>query len=116
MKYKSLILLCTLGCFATAKQSSVSVSVPSFSPFYFDSFSPGQACRGVAVDVLNLLSEAAGIEFEVQSYPYARILKSLSEGSLSAALIFKNERLASDVYYVGPVALSKVIIVARGNR
>jgi len=96
----------------SAQSLSLTTSLPPFAPFYVDA---NKDCRGVGVKILDLITRQTGVHFEIESYPYARILKALKSGQLDAALIFKNRILRDDVYYVGPVTTSRILVVSLGG-
>ncbi|PKI13043.1 substrate-binding periplasmic protein [Colwellia sp. 12G3] len=108
------IFIFFLYCFLTSSvafsaKDKLTASVPSFAPFYF--VTDKEKCQGVAVNVLKKISEQINYPVEVLSLPYARIIHSLDVGTLDLALIFKNNTIADSIDYIGPISLSKVIIL-----
>jgi len=99
----------------SAHSLTLTASLPPFPPYYYADVADNSSCRGVGVKILDLITRQTGISFKMVNYPYARILKVLQSGQLDAALIFKNSMLRDDVYYVGPVATSQVLVVGRGE-
>ncbi|WP_236701256.1 substrate-binding periplasmic protein [Thalassomonas viridans] len=85
--------------------------MPPFPPFALKNSSI--LCQGISKRILNLIGHQANIHFQYKDYPYARILHSLTAGSLDVALIFKNESVKDVVQYIGPVARSKVVVLSR---
>jgi len=66
----------------------------------------------VKVDVIyERLGEITGVKFDVQDYPYARVIESMKNGRLDVAIIFKNKSIKNFVTYVAEVSKSKVIII-----
>ncbi|PKG85366.1 hypothetical protein CXF85_07195 [Colwellia sp. 75C3] len=108
------IYLFLLYCFLTSPvafsvKDKLTASVPSFAPFYF--VTDDEKCQGVAVNVLANITKKIHYPVEILPLPYARIIRSLDIGTLDLALIFKNNILADSVDYMGPVSLSKVIVL-----
>lgn len=89
----------------------LSASVPPFPPFVSEK--PSILCQGISRRLLDLIGHQANIHFQFKNYPYARILHSLTAGSLDVALIFKNQSVKDAVQYIGPVARSKVVVLSR---
>jgi len=114
-KYRILWFICLLMSWQISAHSlTLTASLPPFPPYYYADVEDSSVCRGVGVKILELLSRQTGVSFEMVNYPYARILKVLQSGQLDVALIFKNRMLRDDVYYIGPVATSQVLVVRRG--
>ncbi len=95
-------------------ENQLTVSVPSFAPFYF--VSDKQQCQGIAVEILKKITEQTIDSVQLLNYPYARIIRSLESGQLDLALIFKNSSISDSVYYIGPVSQSKVIVLTHQSK
>lgn len=96
-----------------ANDKTLSISLPPFPPF--DSFSPDTTCTGVGVIAIQEVTKNLKVKLALASYPYARIMHSLKTGELDLALIFKNNIIANDVEYIGPLSLSKVLVLTKNN-
>lgn len=96
-----------------AHDKKLSFSVPPFPPF--NSFAEHPKCTGVGVIAIKEVTKNLKIKLELANYPYARILLSLKTGELDLALIFKNSTIANHVEYIGPLSLSKVIVLTQNN-
>ncbi|MGB2738972.1 MAG: transporter substrate-binding domain-containing protein [Cognaticolwellia sp.] len=92
-----------------ANENKLNVSVPDFPPF--NGFNESKYCTGVSVLAIQAVLEKLDVTMEIASYPYARILHSLKTGELDLALIFRNSLIENDVIYIGPLSLSKVIVL-----
>jgi len=105
-------ILLSLSAFSFAKDEvSVPVvySVPSFAPFVTTTQFP---CPGAASSILKNMLTSLNIQSELEVLPYARILHALSNNNLDVALIFKNIAIEESVSYLGPVSMSKVIVIS----
>lgn len=87
--------------------------MPSFAPFYF--VSDNEKCQGVAVSVLQQISEHLTQPITVLPLPYTRIIYSLNHEKLDLALIFKNKHMVNSVEYIGPISQSKVVVLTELN-
>ena len=94
-----------------ANEHKFTISVPPFPPF--NSFVEKPDCVGVSVLAIQEVTKNLKLKLELVSYPYARILHSLKTGELDLAMIFKNSTIANDVEYIGPLSLSKVIVITK---
>ena len=114
MFYRFIIYQVLLGCLFTSHlvfsfENPLTVSVPSFAPFYF--ISDDEECQGVAVAALQTITAKIAEPTKMFFLPYARIIHSLEYGQLDLALVFKNNYLANSVDYIGPVSNSKVVVL-----
>ena len=96
-----------------ANDKTLSISLPPFPPF--NRFSQGTAFTGVGVIAIQEVTKNLKVKLALAPYPYARIMHSLKTGELDLALIFKNNLIANDVEYIGPLSLSKVLVLIRNN-
>jgi len=96
-----------------ANRHRLHISVPDFPPF--NGFTEHEDCVGASVLAIEAVTKGLRLKLELASYPYARILHSLKTGELDLALIFKNTTIAHDVEYIGPLSLSKVIVLTQQN-
>jgi polar amino acid transport system substrate-binding protein len=99
-----------------ANDAKLTVSVPSFPPFYFDNVENKAQCQGVAVSILQHLGKKLSVEIDIIPYPYARILHNLTMAKIDMALLFKNPSIAQSVDYIGPVSKSKVVILTSAEK
>ena len=106
-----LLVVITTSSLSYADVNKLSISVPSFPPF--DSFVENPHCIGISVLALQEVTKNLRLQLELISYPYTRILYSLQTGELDLALIFKNNAIAKDVEYIGPLSLSKVVVLTK---
>jgi polar amino acid transport system substrate-binding protein len=101
---------------AFATEAKLTVSVPSFPPFYFHDAENKKQCQGIAINILQRLSHKLTREIDIVPYPYARILHNLTLAKVDMALLFKNESISSSVDYIGPVSKSKVVIITSADK
>ena len=92
----------------------LTAGLPSFPPFAFDE--SDELNVGSIIQYYRLLSAKTGIPINVVRMPYARMKKSLENGSLDMAVIFRNNDLKKYVDYVGLVSYSQVVIIPRKER
>tara|TARA_R110002167_G_C12686270_1_gene651956 strand:+ start:540 stop:1313 length:774 start_codon:yes stop_codon:yes gene_type:complete len=88
---------------------SLKAGLPAFPPFALDE--SDETGVGSVVRYYQLLSEKTGLDIQVVRMPYARMLKSLKNGRLDVAIIFRNADLVNYVSYTELVSYSKVAIV-----
>jgi len=102
------------NCHAKESQKELTLSMPSFAPFSF--FNGFGNCEGTTVKLLKNLTANVPVKVKFVSLPYARLLHSLVNGEVDAALIFKNHSIKNDVDYVGPVSKSKVVVLSSADK
>ncbi|ARU56238.1 family 3 extracellular solute-binding protein [Oleiphilus messinensis] len=106
-------MLALCFCFAlpaSAADIILKAGLPAFPPFAY----PDEATeRGVVVDIYKMLEKELKVKIDIKYYPYPRVVRSMRNGDLDVAIIFKNDTLSSDVTYVGEVSKSKVVIIPR---
>lgn len=96
-----------------ASDKSYSFSVPPFPPFNgIDEFTQ---CKGIGALAVEKVTTKLKEDFNVIGFPYARMLNSLKTGQLDVALLFKNNTVIEDVEYIGPISISKVLIITQPN-
>lgn len=108
----SFILFLIFGFNVEAK-IRLKAGLPAFPPFAFDESDKTHV--GSVVKYYLLLADKAGLDIQVVRLPYTRMIKSLEDGSLDIAIIFRNAELANFVNYTGPVSYAKVAIVPNKN-
>jgi polar amino acid transport system substrate-binding protein len=70
---------------------------------------------GLGVIAIQEVTKNLKVKLPLASYPYTRIMHSLKTGKLDLALILKNNIIASDVEYIAPLSLSKVVVFIKNN-
>jgi polar amino acid transport system substrate-binding protein len=101
-------------CFDLAAKITLKVGLPAFPPFAFDN--SDETHVGSVVRYYQLLGDKAGLDIQVVRMPYVRMIKSLEDGRLDIAVIFRNADLIDFVNYTGRVSYAKVAIVPQKNR
>jgi len=109
----SLIFLFIFG-FDVEARITLKAGLPAFPPFAFDE--SDETHLGSVVRYYQLLADETGLDIQVVRMPYARMVKSLRQGSLDIAIIFRNADLANSVNYTGRVSYARVAIVPQKNR
>jgi polar amino acid transport system substrate-binding protein len=100
--------LCVTSASVLSEELTLKAGLPPFPPFSY----PNDPNRQGVVDIIyERLGEIAGVKFDVQSYPYPRVIESMKTGLLDVAIIFKNKSIQNFVTYVAEVSKSKVIIL-----
>ena len=93
---------------ALSEELTLKAGLPPFPPFSY----PNDPNKQGVVDVIyERLGKITGVKFDVQSYPYPRVIESMKTGLLDVAIIFKNKSIKDSVTYVAEVSKSKVIIL-----
>lgn len=96
---------------ALASDKNYKFSVPPFPPFsHFDGLSH---CKGVGVIAMELITININGAFSAYYFPYARMLNSLKTGELDVALLFKNNTVTEEVEYIGPLSMSKILVISQ---
>jgi len=72
MKTLLFVLLLILSEPFGADVTPLTFAVPPFSPFFYADVQEDNPCRGIGVDVLNMISKVSSIEFSFENYPYTR--------------------------------------------
>ena len=83
-------------------------SVPPFEPFYYPELS---SCTGIADDLSQQLFTTLGVQSTRLTLPYSRILHSVANNKVDMALIFRNSSIENTSTYIGPISLSRVLII-----
>ena len=110
----NLFFVVFLWAFSLQAKMPLTAGLPSFPPFAFDE--SDELNVGSIIQYYRLLSAKTGIPINVVRMPYARMKKSLENGSLDMAVIFRNNDLKKYVDYVGLVSYSQVVIIPRKER
>ncbi|MEH6404642.1 MAG: transporter substrate-binding domain-containing protein [Sneathiella sp.] len=98
-----------------SEQVVLTAGLPAFPPFAYPN--PEKTTPGTVVSLYKMLEKETGLKFKIHFFPYARLLKSLKDGTLDVAIMFKNQSIQKDVTYVGKVSQAKVIVMsAKGDR
>lgn len=116
--YVSLLYgLLTNTSFANDTNHVFSVAAPPFAPFVYTQ--PSEQCLGIVPELIAKITQNSNFIFKLKQLPYARIINNLHYGLLDSAVIFKNQKLLfnngifNNIHYIGPLALSKVIVMSR---
>jgi polar amino acid transport system substrate-binding protein len=96
-----------------ANDKTLNISLPPFPPF--DSFSQDTAFAGVGIIAIQEVTKNLKVKLALAPHPYDRIMHSLKTGELDLALILKNNIIASDIEYIAPLSLSKVVVLTKNN-
>ena len=97
--------------FSFANDKEHNYSVPPFPPFnHFDEYNQ---CKGVGVLAVEKVTINLAEKFTEADFPYARILNSLKTGQLDVAFLFKNNTVIKDIEYVGPLSMSKIVVISQ---
>ncbi len=109
-----ILLLSICSSLSFGSSLSLNAGLPAFPPFAYPSETASK--RGVVVEIFKILEKELDITFNIQFYPYARMLESLKDGKTDLAILFKNESLAGYVNYVAQISRSKVLILSAANK
>ena len=96
-----------------ASDKSINFSVPPFSPF--NGFDEQPKCKGVGVLAIEKVIINLEEDFTLALLPYARILNSLKTGQLDLAILFKNNTVAENIEYIGPLSMAKVLVITQSG-
>ena len=96
-----------------ASDKSINFSVPPFSPF--NGFDKQPECKGVGVLAIEKVIINLEEDFTLALLPYARILNSLKTGQLDLAILFKNNTVAENIEYIGPLSMAKVLVITQSG-
>lgn len=110
----SLFLTLFLLAFSLHAKTPLTAGLPSFPPFAFDESDAFN--EGSLIQYYRLLSEKTGIPINVVRMPYARMIKSLENGSIDMAIMLRNNNLEKYVDYVGLVSYSQISIISRKDK
>jgi len=108
-----ILVLVFFSGYVFPESNTLKVAAPPFAPFSF--FIESDQCKGATAEILDNIAYLAGLKTQHVRFPYARILRSLVDGKVDMALVFKNSSVKDHVHYIGPVSKSRIVVLTHLN-